>query len=98
MALNIKIRGKAFFRTCSYMPALFSTIVVGFIWSYVYMPGSGMIASLMNLVGLDGLTFNILGNYKTALPGIALVDIWKGFGTTMIIYFAGLQTVDESLV
>ncbi len=98
MALNVKIRGKAFFRTCSYIPALFSTIVVGFIWSYVYMPGSGMIATLLNLVGLDGSTFNILGNYKTALAGIALVDIWKGFGTTMIIYLAGLQTVDESLV
>ncbi len=98
MALNVKIRGKAFFRTCSYIPALFSTIVVGFIWSYVYMPGSGMIATLLNLVGLDGSTFNILGNYKTALAGIAFVDIWKGFGTTMIIYLAGLQTVDESLV
>ncbi len=98
MALNVKIRGKAFFRTCSYIPALFSTIVVGFIWSYVYMPGSGMIATLLNLVGLDGSTVNILGNYKTALVGIALVDIWKGFGTTMIIYLAGLQTVDESLV
>lgn len=98
MALNIKIRGKAFFRTSAYIPALFSAIVVGFIWSYVYMPDSGLIPSLMNLVGLDGSKFNILGNYKTALYGIAFVEIWKNFGTTMIIYLAGLQTVDESLL
>ncbi len=98
MALNIKIRGKAFFRTAAYLPALFSAIVVGFIWSYVYMPSSGMIAGLMNLFGLNGDGFNVLGDFTWALVAIAIVEIWKGFGTTMIIYLAGLQTVDESLL
>jgi raffinose/stachyose/melibiose transport system permease protein len=98
LLLNIKLKGKGFYRTAAYIPALFSAIVVGFIWSYVYMPDAGMIASFMNLIGLDGASFNILGNYKTALYGISLVEIWKGFGTTMIIYLAGLQTVDESLI
>ena len=46
MALNTRIRFKGIFRTCAYFPALFSAIVVGFIWSYVYMPSAGMIASL----------------------------------------------------
>lgn len=98
MLLNIKLRGKGFFRTAAYVPALFSAIVVGFIWSYVYMPSTGMIASVMNLLGMNGDAFNVLGNYKTALVAIALVEIWKGFGSTMIIYLAGLQTVDDSLL
>ena len=98
MALNVRLKGKTFFRTCSYIPALFSAIVVGFIWSYVYMPDTGMVSSLMILIGLDDSKFNILGNFKTALYGIAMVEIWKSFGTTMIIYLAGLQTVDESLL
>lgn len=49
-------------------------------------------------MGLDGSSFNVLGNYKTALYAIALVEVWKGFGATMIIYLAGLQTVDDSLL
>ena len=98
MILNTKIRLKGLFRTCAYFPALFSAIVIGFIWSYVYMPGSGMIASLLSMFGLDGGAFNPLGNYKTALYAIAIVEAWKAFGTTMIIYLAGLQTVDESLL
>ena len=57
MALNVKLRGKAFFRTASYVPALFSAIVVGFIWSYVYMPESGMIASLMNTLTVPASMF-----------------------------------------
>lgn len=98
MLLNMRIRGKGIFRTCAYFPALFSAIVVGFIWSYVYMPGSGMIAGILNLLGLDGSAFNPLGNFRTALIAISIVEVWKGFGTTMIIYLAGLQTVDESLL
>lgn len=98
MLLNMKIRAKGLFRTCAYFPALFSAIVVGFIWSYVYMPKSGMIASLLNLAGLNTDAFNPLGNFKTALYAIAIVEVWKAFGTTMIIYLAGLQTVDESLL
>lgn len=98
MILNTKIKLKGLFRTCAYFPALFSAIVVGFIWSYVYMPEAGMIANLISMLGGDGAAFNPLGNYKTALFAIAFVEIWKGFGTTMIIYLAGLQTVDESLL
>lgn len=98
MILNTKINFKGIYRTCAYFPALFSAIVVGFIWSYVYMPSSGMIANLITIFGGDGTKFNPLGNYNVALLAIAVVEIWKGFGTTMIIYLAGLQTVDESLV
>lgn len=98
MILNTKIRFKGLFRTCAYFPALFSAIVVGFIWSYVYMPSSGMIASLITLLGGDGSAFNPLGDYNVALFAICLVEVWKCFGTTMIIYLAGLQTVDESLL
>lgn len=98
IALNSKIKGKTFFRTSAYLPAMFSAIVVGFIWSYVYMPSNGMLASLANLVGLDGSKINILAGFKSALYGIAAVDIWKNIGTTMIIYLAGLQTVDEGLL
>lgn len=98
LLLNTSIKFKTFFRTVIYMPALFSAIVVGFIWSYVYMPDNGLIASFMDLIGLDGSNFNILGNFKTALYGISIVEIWKSFGTTMIIYLAGLQTVNESLL
>lgn len=98
MALNVKLRGKAFFRTMSFLPALFSAIVVGFIWSYVFMPNGGMISSLLGLFGVQEGVFNVLGDFKTALYAIAIVEVWKGFGTTMLIYLAGLQTVDESLI
>lgn len=97
-ALNSKIKGMSFYRSAAYLPALFSAIVIGFIWSYVYMPESGLISSIMTFLGMDGSSFNILGDYGKALYGITIVDIWKNVGQTMIIYLAGLQTIDESVL
>jgi raffinose/stachyose/melibiose transport system permease protein len=98
MLLDTKILGKSIYRTAAYFPTLFSAIVIGFIWSYVYMPSDGMIASLMNAVGMDGSKFNILASFKSAIYAIIVVDIWKHIGTIMIIYLAGLQTIDNSLI
>lgn len=97
-ALNSKIKGMGFYRSAAYIPALFSAIVIGFIWSYVYMPQAGLIASVMDFFGMDGSSFNILGDYGKALYGITIVDIWKNVGQTMIIYLAGLQTIDDSVL
>lgn len=96
--LNMKIRAIGIYRTFAYIPALFSPIVVGYVWSYVYMPGNGMIATIMNWFGMEGTSFNVLGNYNYALYGIVGVDIWKHIGTTAIIYLAGLQTIPQELL
>lgn len=95
--LNMKIRATGFYRTAAYVPTLFSAIVVGFIWSYVYMPDSGLIATVLSWFGFDGSRLNLLGSYGSALYAIATVDIWKHIGTTMVIYLAGLQTVPADL-
>lgn len=98
LLLNMKIRGKGFYRSISYIPTLFSAIVVGFIWSYVYMPESGMIATFLTKLGIANDNLNFLGSYSTALYSIIFVEIWKNVGTTMIIFLAGLQTVPSELL
>ncbi|AIQ51284.1 carbohydrate ABC transporter permease [Paenibacillus sp. FSL R7-0331] len=98
LLLNMNIRGKGFYRSISYIPTLFSAIVVGFIWSYVYMPDSGMIAAFLTKLGIPSDNLNFLGSYSTALYSIIFVEIWKNVGTTMIIFLAGLQTVPNDLL
>ncbi|WP_252132747.1 carbohydrate ABC transporter permease [Clostridium caldaquaticum] len=98
LILNMKIRGKGFYRSAAYIPTLFSAIVVGFIWSYVYMPDSGLIASLFKSLGINTDNLNFLGKPSSALYSIVVVDIWKNIGTTTIIYLAGLQTVPNELL
>lgn len=97
LLLNLKIKGKGVYRSLAYIPTLFSAIVVGFLWSYVYMPDYGMIATFLDKIGINE-SFNFLGNYSSALYAIILVEIWKNVGTTMIIFLAALQTVPNELL
>lgn len=98
LLLNMKIRGKGIYRSLSYIPTLFSAIVVGFIWSYVYMPDYGMISTFLDKFGINDDNLNFLGSYSSALYAIIFVEIWKNIGTTMIIFLAGLQTVPNDLL
>lgn len=97
MLLNLKIKGKGVYRSLAYIPTLFSAIVVGFLWSYVYMPDYGMIATFLDKIGINA-DLNFLGSYSSALYAIIFVEIWKNIGTTMIIFLAALQTVPNELL
>lgn len=96
LLLNMKLKARGAFRTIFYIPALFSTIVVAFIWSYVYAPYYGMLYEVLGKVGI-GENLNLLGSTSTALIAVAFVETWKTSGTMTIIYLAGLQNIPEEV-
>ena len=96
--LNMKLRLKGAFRTVFYIPALFSTVVVAFIWSYVYAPYYGMIYNIFDLLGAAESAPNLLGSTKTALIACAFVEQWKTSGTMTLIYLAGLQNLPGEVI
>lgn len=97
LILNKKLKAKRFFRTVFYLPALFSTIVVAFLWSYVYAPYYGMISEVFHKLGLSVVP-NLLGQKETSLLASAFVETWKTSGTMTIIYLAGLQNISEEVI
>lgn len=98
LLLNTELKLKGLYRSVFYLPTLFSTVVVGFIWGYVYMPYYGLISSLLGSIGLESLEPNFLGNMSTALYAIIIVDIWKSLGGYVVIFLAGLQTIPKDLI
>ena len=96
--LNMKMRMKGAFRTVFYIPALFSTVVVAFIWSYVYAPYYGMIYNVFDIFGAAEAAPNLLGSTKTALIACAFVEQWKTSGTMTLIYLAGLQNLPGEVI
>lgn len=97
LLLNMKLKARGAFRTIFYIPALFSTIVVAFIWSYVYAPYYGMLYEVLGKVGI-GENLNLLGSTSTALIAVAFVETWKTSGAMTIIYLAGLQNIPEEVM
>lgn len=97
LIINMKLHARGAFRTLVYLPALFSTIVAAFLWSYVYAPYYGMISEVFKALG-SSFVPNLLGTNATALIAVAFVETWRSSGTMTIIYLAGLQDISDDII
>jgi ABC-type sugar transport system permease subunit len=82
-----------------FLPYVTSGIAVYFAWQYVLQP-DGAINLLLRSLGLGSLEQpqGFLGNPSTALPTLIVVTVWSGVPVSMVLYLAGLQAVDPTLI
>ena len=92
------MRGSGVFRAIFFLPPIMSFVMVGLLWAWIYNPQFGFINSLLSSIGLDALRQSWLGNPRTALPALILIDVWKWSGWHMVIYLAGLQTISGDVI
>ncbi|MBI4787240.1 MAG: sugar ABC transporter permease [Chloroflexi bacterium] len=91
-------RGRLFFQTAYFMPHILSNVVVAVIWGWIYSPQFGLLNALLRSVGLESLTRGWLGNPSTALFAIIAAAVWNYLGFCLVIFVAGLQDVDVTLI
>lgn len=85
------------YRTLMFMPAVISWVVTGGLWKLILEPNLGSLNSLLTKAGLDGLRQNWLGESTWVLYVIVVVAVWQQLGLYVIIFYAGLQSVDPTL-
>lgn len=88
-------RGKAFFRTVLFLPAVIPAIAACLIWKWMCDPSLGIINNTLKLFGIY-TDMRWFYSTKTVIPTFILMWMW-GCGTTMIVLLAGLQDVPRSL-
>lgn len=88
-------RGKIFFRTVFFLPAILSSLVVIFLWRSFYAT-DGLFNTLLGLVGIH-VTKNWLAEPGTALVACILPGIWGGMGPGCLIYLAALKGIPDEL-
>jgi multiple sugar transport system permease protein len=88
-------RWKALFRTVYFAPVVTTLVAVSVVFKYLYHPRFGIINLALGALHLPQPDW--LGDPHFAMPAIILLAAWKGFGYTMIIFIAGLQTIPEEL-
>jgi raffinose/stachyose/melibiose transport system permease protein len=93
-----KIKGAEFLKIAYFLPRLLSVIVVGFLWKLILNPNFGALNVLLGKFGLESLQKAWLGDPKTALMAIILVNCWFGIGFAMLIFLAGLQSIPKELM
>lgn len=92
--IDRQIKGHKFFETVFYIPVVLSLAIIGIIWNFMFQPG-GFIQGIM---GRDiGNAISIWGNYSINTYVIMGVASWRHIGYIMLLYLAGLKSVDPSL-
>lgn len=86
LLLTRKMKGVNFFRTVYFMPNLIGGIVLGYIWNVI-------INGVLSYFGVD-ITYDASYGFW----GLVVLMNWQMIGYMMIIYIAGLQSVDRGLV
>jgi multiple sugar transport system permease protein len=88
-------RLRALFRLGFYLPVITSIVAVSVVWRFLLERNSGLINTALGWFGVDGP--NWLGDPHWSMPALIMMASWRNFGTAMIIFLAGLQSVPWNL-
>lgn len=76
------------------LPYLVANVVVALIWYTMLDAQLGIVNQALEWVGVDPVAF--FGETSTAIPTIALVNVWRHVGYTALLIFAGLQAIPRT--
>ena len=97
LLVTSKIKGKNLFRTVYYLPVILGTATVAVMWKNLMNPNYGVIMEILKKIGAEGAVFDWLNTPWLNVWIVALVNCWKSSGYNMLIFCAGLVTIDETL-
>jgi multiple sugar transport system permease protein len=95
MCLVSVARGRGFYQFVIYLPVVVSYVAIALLFRMLMDPQTGQFNQILRSLGLPGSLW-ITGD-KSALPSIAMVDIWKGLGFHVVIVTAGLLGIPEEM-
>jgi ABC-type sugar transport system permease subunit len=96
LLLNQALRGRAIFRTIWYLPVVISGAVLAQTLAvFLYPAKFGALNSLIGLFGSDPIIWT---RSEFWMPfWVIMFSYWRGVGTVVIFFLAGLQSIDPTL-
>lgn len=90
------LKGRGIYRTLYFIPVVTMPAAIALVWRMIYNGDYGVLNQALRVVGTDGTSW--LTNPQTALICIAVVGIWAGLGTNIVIFLAGLQGIPDTVM
>jgi ABC-type sugar transport system permease subunit len=90
-----RLRGRTFFRTALFVPAVTSLVVVGIVWRLLFGSANGWLNGLLAYVGLG--PYNWLKEEWLAQVPVVTLTLWGGIGFSTLIVLGGLQAIDPEV-
>lgn len=84
-------------RVAFFIPVIMSALAVGYIFQAMLKPDGAVNGILGFLTGQD-IDIAWLGSTTWTIVVVALIHAWKWMGLSMLIYLAGLKTINEDVI
>jgi raffinose/stachyose/melibiose transport system permease protein len=89
--LNKDIKTRTALRTLYFLPAIFSALVIGLIFSALFQTRNGPINAFIIFFGGRGIQW--LGTRWYAVFAIVAAEVWRNTGYAVVITLAGIQSI-----
>lgn len=93
--MNKKDRLNSICRTVLFIPAILSSVVVSFIWSYMTQGNGGIINTVMGIFNLG--PFDFFKNTLVTTLTVTFTISWAALGFYITVYTAALKTIPKEL-
>ena len=95
MCLVSVIRGRSIYQFVIYLPVVVSYVAIALLFRMLMDPQTGQFNQILTALGLP--TSKWITGPNSALPSIAMIDVWKGLGFHVVIITAGLLGIPEEM-
>ena len=89
-----KLKGQDFFRIVFYIPNILSVVVISGIFSAIYDIDRGLLNSILNLFGKEGILWK---GEQHVVMSLVIAMVWQAIGYYMVMYMASMSAVPGSL-
>ncbi|MFM2059192.1 MAG: hypothetical protein RLY71_3577 [Pseudomonadota bacterium] len=96
LLLNQSVFGIRAVKSMFFFPFVISQGVIGLIFTWFYLPGNGLFAQLMALLGVPGVA--VLSDEHWVTYGIVAAGLYPQIAYTMILYLTGLNNLRPDLI
>jgi raffinose/stachyose/melibiose transport system permease protein len=97
LLLERDTRVNRFARVMFFIPVVMSALAVGYVFQALLKPDGAVNGVLGAVLGQE-ITIPWLGSTTWTIIVVALVHAWKWMGLSMLIYLAGLKTINEDVL
>ena len=91
-----RVVGAVWFRMIFFLPYVLADVAAGLIWHFMFDGNFGLSSAITGLLGVPPVF--LLASKDWAFSAVLIVILWKYFGFHMMLYIAGLQGIDKSLL
>ena len=93
--LDRDLKGSWFYRSSIYLPVVLSLALAGFIWQLQYSRDQGLLNAMLGLDGSERIDW--YGDPSVNIWAVLVAASWRHVGYIMLLYLAGLKSVDLAL-